>query len=253
MKIISYSLVLVFVFLFACSEKEDDFSITEGKAFFPLEVGKYRLYKVDSVVYDPIASGIFRDSSSTFIREEITEIFQDLQGNDVYRVERQGRQRLDDPWAFQLAYTMENNSEYAIQNENNLRLKVFPFSISDNKNWVATNLFDETVILMIAGEGIQVYKDLASSFQNINQTESIGNFELETITIIHKNQESNPFERRFIKEKYAKGVGLVYREMQIFDSDYCNQEPVPGDCNTIAWEEKAEKGFSIKQTILEFN
>ena len=68
-----------------------------------------------------------------------------------------------------------------------------------------------------------------------------------------KNNQSNPFERRLVREKYAKEVGLVAREMFIFDSDYCNEEPVPLDCETIAWEDKAEKGFILRQVIIDFN
>ena len=241
------------VFLIACNEEEDDFSIMEGRAFFPLEIGKFRTYQVDSIIFDPSADQVLMDSSTTFFREEIIDIFQDGEGNDIFQVERSSRSEIDSPWEFQLVYTMENRGDYAIQNENNLRLKVFPFSLSENRIWTATNFFDENVEFTIAGERIQVYKNWESSFESLIQEETIGGFEVETITILHQNDANNVFERRFVSEKYAQGIGLVYREMQIFDSQFCNQEPVPDNCETIVWEAKTERGFSLKQTILAFN
>ena len=47
-------------------------------------------------------------------------------------------------------------------------------------------------------------------------------------------------EKRYSLEKYAKGVGLVYREIRILDTQKL-------DAST-AWEKKAQKGFITKMT-----
>ena len=56
-----------------------------------------------------------------------------------------------------------------------------------------------------------------------------------------------PIRRGF--EQYAPNVGLVYRELAGLDTQ-CGGNP--GDCIDIPWEQKAEKGFIVRQTLLEF-
>jgi hypothetical protein len=65
--------------------------------------------------------------------------------------------------------------------------------------------------------------------------------------------ETNAIERRLSRVKYAKHIGVVYRELWILDSQYCNQIPAPADCLTKPWVEKAEKGYILRQVITGYN
>lgn len=246
-------ILFIITLAFACSEEPDDFELIKGEEYFPLEVGKYRNYQLDSITFEPEVSGIARDTSRTFVKEEIVEVFENQEGNEVYRVERFERKSNDEPWEVKLVFSMEQSSEFAFQTENNLRLAKMPFPFSDNKGWEATRFINPDMIFQIAGENIKIYKDWESSFESIGVAEEVGGNQFEVTTVLNQNSEDNPFERRLVREKYAKGVGLVAREMFIFDSDYCNEVPAPTDCQTIAWEDKAEKGFIIKQVILDYN
>ncbi len=243
----------IIILAFACSEEPDNFELIKGEEYFPLEVGKFRSYQLDSITFEPEVSGIERDTSRTFVKEEIVEVFQDQSGEDVYRVERFERKSNDDPWEVKLVFSMEQSNEFAFQTENNLRLAKMPFPFSDNKRWEATSFINTEMFFQVAGENIKIYKDWESSFESIGVVEEIEGSQFEVTTVLNQNSQDNPFERRLVREKYAKDVGLVAREMYIFDSDYCNQEPSPADCQTIAWEDKAEKGFIIKQVILDHN
>lgn len=46
---------------------------------------------------------------------------------------------------------------------------------------------------------------------------------------------------------------LVRREQRILDSRYCNQIPLPNDCRSNPWQEKAETGYILRQVITGFN
>ncbi len=63
-------------------------------------------------------------------------------------------------------------------------------------------------------------------------------------TIRQANME-NFIELRFAREKYARGTGLIERELQILDTQQIT--------DTIPWEEKAEKGFILYQRLIESN
>jgi len=246
-------LFAILIFALSCSEEPDDFVFVEGEEFFPLEVGKFRVYQLDSITFEPDVDGITRDTSRTFVREEIVEAFEEQNGNEVFRVERFERKSSDDPWAIRLVFSMEKSEGFAVQTENNLRLRKMPFPFTQNKEWEQTSFIDPDMDFQIVGENIKIFKDWESSFESIGVAEEINGNQFEVTTVVNQNNQDNPFERRLVREKYAKEVGLVAREMFIFDSDYCNEDPAPLDCETIAWEDKAEKGFILRQVILDFN
>jgi hypothetical protein len=81
----------------------------------------------------------------------------------------------------------------------------------------------------------------------LDQTESIGDLQFDKVAIVllTDDGEENTIERRYALEKYARGVGLIYKEYEILDSQ----------CSTCTepWSEKAEKGFILKQTLIEYN
>jgi len=54
-------------------------------------------------------------------------------------------------------------------------------------------------------------------------------------------------ELRLSYERYARGVGLIEREMRILDTQ-CIEA-----CSTKTWAEKAEKGFIVRQKIRDYN
>ena len=247
-------LLFSILFLANCAKKTDDFTIDEGKDYFPLEVGKYWLYQVDSIVYDPDIGGTRKDTSTTWVREEIVEVLKDNLDQDYYRVERSIRPDTMTAWQISKVFSLQQTGEFALHTEESLPFISLVFPLTINTDWVPTRFFDPKTEFIIAGETVPVFKDLKSKVTSLAETETIGDFTYQSVaTIRHKNSDQNPFEHRLIIEKYAKGIGLVSRTMTIFDSQYCNVEPAPDDCTTIAWEDKAEKGFSLTQTLIEHN
>jgi hypothetical protein len=81
----------------------------------------------------------------------------------------------------------------------------------------------------------------------------VGPFSFDSTLLVTEADDSNIIEKRFSRARYAKHVGLVWREQWILDSQYCNQFPVPADCETLPWEQKAEKGYILRQTVISFN
>jgi len=245
--------ILILVTLFSCKEEADDFTFELGREYFPLEVGKFWIYQVDSTVYDPDGTGINLLESTTFFKEEIIEKLENFDSTEVYKAERYERKNQNDPWELTRVFTLERSDRFAYRNENNIRLVSLTFPVKRTADWTATKHFDPLIIIPIAGESVQVYKDWDSEVEEVGEEETINGFDFEITSVLHENNDNNPFERRYVFEKFAKNVGLVSREMLILDSQYCNQEPVPDDCDFLTWEEKGEKGFLLTQTILDYN
>ena len=72
------------------------------------------------------------------------------------------------------------------------------------------------------------------------------------LTLVEGADYENLLNRRLAIEGYAKNIGLVYRELEVFETQCqlcCNGDT--GACLDLPWREKAEGGFIIKQWLVQ--
>lgn len=230
-----------------CQEQKDGFLIEYGYEYFPLEVGKFKVFQVDSVVYNPVSGGTSRDSTRTFVRETLIEKFSGEDGGAMYKIEHAERRSESNPWVVKNIWTCSRDENRAYRTEENLKFVPLVFPIQVRKNWNSLVFIDPFLEVEIAGEPIEIFKEWSSEVLADPEPETIGNFDFEKIlTVSHADAESK-IELRFVQEKYAAGLGLVFKEMKILDTQCI--EP----CQNQSWEEKAEKGFILKQVLIAHN
>ena len=226
----------------------------EHYAYFPLQIGKYVVYAVDSVVYDfASGGGTVQDSSSTLVREVITNTLLDNTGQLLYQIERSERPDAAAPWVLQSITTAARTGNQAIRTENNYRFLKLIFPMDKRSEWDGNRWIDQNREIEIAGERMRPFINWQYEVDSIDIPALIGAFAFESVLVVTEADDNNVIERRFSRVKYAKHVGLVWREQLILDSQYCNQTPPPVDCTTKPWPEKAEKGYILRQVVLEFN
>ena len=121
------------------------------------------------------------------------------------------------------------------------------FPLQDNLTWDGNRYIDETTTISIAGESIEVFKSWEYEVNYVGEPAVVNNVIFEQVTEIVQADNENLIELRESKEQYAKGVGLIYREMRILDTQCISQ------CEGQTWEEKAEKGFILRQILLDHN
>ena len=119
---------------------------------------------------------------------------------------------------------------------------VFPLSL--NLRWDGHVDLDESIKINVNGEILEPYMNWDYRVVNIDQDTTILGMPTQYLTIEHID-ESTIIDRRYSKEVYAKGLGLVYKEMIILDSDGSNP--------LIPWPSKAQKGFILRQKLVEIN
>ena len=250
--------VLVFSICFlllGCAEKTEDLQLDFGYDYFPLEVGKYRIYEVDSIIYDPRANNVVIDSTTSQVREIVANTLQDNTGEIVYRIERYERQTSDDPWRIAKVFIQERNETRAFQIEDNFRVIKMVFPLQVGKEWNAHVFFDSTeVIVPVAGESINIFKDWSWQILETDASVSLDGLSFDQVATIQLSDSENLIELRKASEQYAAGVGLIYREMDILDTqcEFCCDLDFAA-CNNLPWAEKAEKGFTIRQRLIEHN
>ncbi|MCB9267449.1 MAG: hypothetical protein H6558_20695 [Lewinellaceae bacterium] len=255
-------LAAIALLLLTCNKSEvedpgiDDF----GYDYFPLEVGRSWEYEVDSIIYNPVVGGIARDSFRTYIRETIADTLPDNTGQVLYRVERYYRRSDSLPWKPENVFTLSRDEQRATRTEDNLRFTKLVFPVRMGKFWDGNAFFDDSRIVFVAGESIEMFSGWDYRILEAGAPEAVGALEFEDVVTVRNadnrylNDLSALLNLRVATEKYARGIGLVYRELDILDTvcEFCCNFETGDTCRLLPWEEKAEKGFSLRQRLISY-
>ena len=224
-----------------------------GYEYLPLEMGKFRIYQVDSIQFDIGASDLpIQDSSTFYVREEVVEIFTDETGIDVYRIERYRSEDPGGPWFVQDVITQSRTVNQAYYSENNVRLINLVFPVQEGVRWDGNAFIKEDINVFIRGEAIEMYKGWDYEILSVDVPETLGSIMFEHVATVQQADNNNEIEYRFSREKYARGVGLIFRHREILDS-YCKYIGTNEACFGKAWREKAGRGFIMREMLIAHN
>lgn len=246
--------VLLVLLAPACKEVEDPFilPVVEDDYYYPLALGKYWIYAIDSIIYDYNAPEPVR-KAEYMVKEVVVDTFLDLTGRPWYRIERYERMADTLPWAIKQVVAGTIAGDQALRLENDLTFIKLLFPVTPFETWDGNQFFDTSTEINVSGEDIVMFKDWEYQVLSAGMPETLG---VETIgglvfpeqvfpevAVIREADSENGIERRYAQEKYARGVGLITRELHILDA---KQED-----GKVSWEEK--NGFILRQRLVETN
>lgn len=253
--------------LSTCNENTigEDLTVIKGFNYYPIEVGKYITYELDSIIYrQPSCACVptsqtcgypfIRDTSSYQLREEVVEIYTDNTGAENYVIERYLRSNANEPWSVADVWNTKISNTQVERVEENLRFIKLVFPVSENVSWNGNAFFRDTAVV-IGTEVVEFYEhwSLEYEYGDIDVAEEINGIMFDSVmTVIQSAPSENKINHRSSIEKYARGVGLVYKEMLILDTQCCVNENLTF-CDDIPWEEKGERGLVLRQRIIDFN
>jgi len=212
--------VFILFFSFGCKRVEPP-KESIGQEYFPLEVGKYCCYKMDSIFHDGF-EGI-SDTLHYFLKETIESSFEDNAGNTAYRIRIDYRFDSTEQWVFK-QYVSANADLYSAQiNRNDVRLVVLSFPVRNRKTWDINelNYLDPNIC----------------RYSNVNNAFQVENTLFPKTLEVDQENEDNPFFRFYSREIYAFGIGLVKKEY----------------INTEQQIDKYLKGSEFTKTLYETN
>lgn len=247
-------LLLISFVAFSCVDETEDLQLDFGYEYFPLQVGQYRVYQVDSITYDPMALGTRVDTTTSFLREIVADTFIDLTGVVNYRVERFSRQRVDQDWQIDKVFSLSINESQALWQEDNLKYIKMVFPPKEGKTWDGNAFFNDDLVVAVASEGIEMFKGWSYQITELGAAKEVDGISFPEVIVVENANTENLIEYRNVLEQYAKGVGLIYREVHILDTQCrvcCDTDFAL--CESLPWEEKAEIGFSVIQKIIDYN
>lgn len=203
MKLIKYFFYLCILVLVFDSCGKDDDVLGDGNpnpkvvdySYFPINIGHWVVYDVDSTVYDEVANGK-KNSYQFQIKEVVQSVFKDNTGKDVLRVERYRRVDSTAKWALIKVLTFALYNESAHVYEDNRRIVKLVFPMQKNKTWngyVFTDLEEQ----------------LKFKFIGVAQSDTVNSKTLENVSTVLQQDEVNAIQYFHVEEKYAKDIGLV--------------------------------------------
>ena len=245
------------LFFTACEEETAEPNTDKGYEYFPLAVGQETLYRMDSVVLRPQVGGILYDSVQLEVRETLVDTIRDLEDKLWYRGERYDR-RLDSvEWRFRQTFLLRREDNRALRREDNLEFVKMVFPLRGG-NWDGHAAFDQYREIEVGGQPIQIFADWSYRYLQtegpavLGSPDGVGGEFYDDVVIIEGADYENLLNRRFSLEAYNADIGLVFRQMEVFETQCqvcCGGDT--GTCLDLPWTEKAEGGFIIRQWLVQ--
>ncbi len=205
MKICFKIIILVFFATFiSCTKKKVPATDSLlGLDYYPLTKGKYVVYDVDSTVYTDIPKDTIYYKYR--IKEKIADSFTDNEGQPAIRLERYIKMYKPLKSYDSLPYTikevwMVNATNKSIQVvEGNVRYTKLIFPIQQSSSW--------------NGNAKNTIGEWQYTYDYIDKSETINNNSLTNVLLVKQYFLPTEISYKNYNEKYAKNVGLVYRQI----------------------------------------
>jgi len=243
---------LIILFTVRCTKQNDDISadkfkqqLAESYRYYPVKTGNSWTYQIDSIYYTDNLGTIDIDTVSGVYRETLTDTFRTDDNNLVYRCIKEKKDVNSGSWNIMWTYSLMPRERQLIRTEENTPLIDLIFPLNDQSSWDPCAYIDANANFLVRGKGIQIFKDWPDSYVKSINTENILGTEREVVEIIDIEPDDNIILYQSSIRKYAKGLGMIYKEQSFFTTQKTELADSP-------WEEKAEIGFKSFQTLIEF-
>jgi hypothetical protein len=240
------------VFLWQACKPDPTVPLDRGEAYFPLTHGRQLEYKVDSIIFDDAGNSNKLDTFSSFIRERFIGGLIDPKGDSIFVIERSFRRTPADNWLTTDIWTTQRTFTTAFRVEENQRLIKMEFPLYLARRWDPVRFIDPGIAVPVGTEEIEIFTYWSGEVVSLDAVETIGAFQFDQVMTCYQADEDTEIERRFVVERYAKGLGLVSRTDTILDSR-CKRLGDFAPCAGMTWIKKGEKGYIMHQELIAHN
>jgi hypothetical protein len=244
----NYSNTYLFALMFlavSCGDsviEEPDESLY-GYGYFPVEVGYTWEYQVDSVLI--FQGGDNNIISSSFIQEKVSELISENNDERKFKLERSHRNGGNEAWVLQDVWQVSIDNDKATKTEENLKFIKLVFPAVKGEKWDGNAFFDSDKEISVGANNMSVFQDWNYKIEEAGVSRTINDVIYSSaLNVSHIDQESL-ISKRFSEEFYADGIGLVERNMEIFDTQKSD--------TSVPWLERAEEGFQLSQKLISFS
>lgn len=241
------ALTLGFFLLQGCGKETASLETESISDYFPLQVGKFITYRLDSTVY--VKLNTVKEVHSYIVQDWVDAEITDNLGRKAFRIRRMMRSTTDTTiWTDNATFVvtpLDKSLEYL---DNNLRFVKLKSPVRDGFAWPGNSYINT-----FTDESLQFLDNWEYFYEKVGQPYTLGSLTFpETITVEQNNEVVNdPNDKSAIYsidrayEIYGKNIGLVYKE---FLHEFW--QPTNGTCPTGCYEPSS---YGIRLTYLNHN
>lgn len=226
MKYFLYIFILGLASFFAsCENKTENFTMDAVTNYLPLQVGKYIIYRLDSTVFTLSGSKI--EIHKYQVKHTVESETTDNQGRKTYVIHRLiNNENATGSWAENGNYLVTPTGNTIEVINNNLRVVVLTAPLRQSLTWKGNSYLPlapyKSMYDMTTGATMNQWQFTLSNFGDT----TINNTLYKDVWTVMQNNDinnippssPNTFGSKEVSiEKYAKSIGLVYKDYQIYE------------------------------------
>lgn len=205
----------------ACESADEKPAEFQGPEYFPLVVGQFKVYDIDSV-------RIIQNVETSFqyqVRLSVIDSFLNGERNFSYVLKRERRPNASSGWTAAGTWTAWKSNRQAVVTEGNQSFVKLQFPLSVGIQWNGNSLNSLGGDNQCNGSKCDTYEVTG----------------VDPDVVVTQENELDAVVKYDVRlEKYSKGVGLVYKESTVFE--YCTE----GDC---LGKRFVKNGIRFQQTL----
>lgn len=238
--------LLLTILLTACNKQNELLKISALSDYYPLQLGKYITYNLDSTVF--ISFGTKDTIIKYQVKDSVSAQITDNLGRPAFRILRLIRKDATQAWVGNntfMAIPTANSIEFV---EDNLRFIKLILPIQEGVTWKGNTFIDAYSL----NSSTKYLGDWNYIYDSVDVPLTVGSYQLNNTIKVSQRDETlgtDPTlpgtqyaEKNFSVEKYAKGIGLVYKEFLHWEF----QGAQPG-------RQAYYTGYGIKLTMIDHN
>lgn len=214
-----------------------------GLDYYPVSIGKVWVYQMDSTWYR-LNNQVVKQQSFGYLREEVVDTFRDVTGKLIHRLDVFQTRDTTLGWDLTDSYFIEANDRLLQKRESGLSYVRLVFPPQDGKSWNGNiNIHPKTQI-QVQGELLEPFDQWLYYYEYIDRPETIGNKPYQHVCKVMEVDDENIIQKRYSMAKYARGVGMVYKELVLLETQNTD--------TSIPFEQRAEKGLLLKLSLIRY-
>ncbi len=233
--------VLSCSFLSSCYKEDTELPFI-GYEYFPIELGKFIEYQVDSIWQDDVIGETGSGEVHYLLRDVNESKFTDEESREAVRVERYWKQDVLESWTVKDIWHRVSTSKIAEQNEENIIFIKHNFPVKEEKTWDG-NARNTLLSLQELYAQQSVPETWEYTYMNVHEPYTINGFDFDsTVTVLQLDRPAIFGLNVFAQEVYAKDIGLVHKQLMMYKIQPSQSNPT--DKDTV--------GFSFEMVITDY-
>lgn len=219
--------------IFASCEKTEEITLDFKYEYYPTQMGHYVIYDVDSIIFDD-----FTGTSDTFHYQKkyvMDSTFDDGAGRTAHKLIRYHRADSLHAWVLSDVWSaVVNNTSLEVIEENQRFVKLL-FPPREDATWKGNKYIDSL------DTNWWFWKPSGWEYTNaaVDAPETLGGMQFDSTVTVLQQSDSTLIEKVIALEKYAKNVGMIYKQFSVMEKN--------GEL-TRPWS-NPESGFILTMTI----